>query len=63
MRNGLGSTFQHKETILDFSTKFAQKEFFHSQTEKVSIKLVNVSKFILNKNKTIILRIFGPKLR
>ena len=63
MRNGLGSTFQHKETILDFSTKFAQKEFFHSKTEKVSIKLVNVSKFILNKNKTIILRIFGPKLR
>ena len=59
MRNGLGSTFQHKETILDFSTKFAQKEFFHSKKEKVSIKLVNVSKFILNKN----LRIFGPKLR
>ena len=63
MRNGLGSTFQHKETILDFLTKFAQKEFFQSKTEKVSIKLVNVSKFILNKNKTIILRIFGPKLR
>ena len=34
MRNGLGSTFQLKETILDFLTKFAQKEFFQSKTEK-----------------------------
>ena len=57
MRNGLGSTFQLKETILDFSTKFAQKEFFQSKTEKVSIaieyckfELANVPKFISNKN-------------
>ena len=55
MRNGLGSTFQLKETILDFSTKFAQKEFFQSKEEKVSIaieyykfELANVPKFILN---------------
>ena len=56
MRNGLGSTFQLKETILDFSTKFAQKEFFQSKTEKVSLameycklELANISKTILNK--------------
>ena len=56
MRNGLSSTFQYKETILDFSTKFAQKEFFQSKPEKVSIaieycklELANVPKFILNK--------------
>ena len=56
MRNGLGSTFQLKETVLDFSTKFAQKEFFQSKTEKVSIaieyykfELANVPKFISNK--------------
>ena len=56
MRNGIGSTFQHKETILDFSTKFAQKEFCQSKAEKVSIaieyckfKLANVPNVILNK--------------
>ena len=65
MRNGIGSTFQLKETILDFPTKFAQKEFFHSKAEKVSItikyckfELVNVPKFILNKKHWI----FGPNL-
>ena len=56
MRNGIGSTFQLKETILDFSTKFAEKELFQSKGEKVSIAikyckflLANVPKFILNK--------------
>ena len=56
MRNGQGSTFQLKETILDFSTKFSQKEFFQPKAEKVSIaikyykfELANVLKFILNK--------------
>ena len=39
MRNGQGSTFQLKETILDFSTKFSQKEFFQSKAEKVSIAI------------------------
>ena len=39
MRNGLGSTFQLKETSLDFSTKLAQKEFFQSKAEKVSITI------------------------
>ena len=56
MRNGLSSTFQLKETIPDFSTKFSLKEFFQSKLEKVSIaidycklELANVPKFILNK--------------
>ena len=56
MRNGLGSTFHLKETIRDFSIKFAQKEFFQSKAEKVSIaieyckyELAKVLKFILNK--------------
>ena len=56
MRNGVDSTFELKETILDFFTKFAQKEFFQSKTVKVSITIkyckfeeANASKFILNK--------------
>ena len=56
MRNGQGSIFHLKETILDFSTKFAQKDFFQSKAEKVSIaikyckfELANVLKFILKK--------------
>ena len=39
MRNGVDSTFELKETILDFFTKFAQKEFFQSKTVKVSITI------------------------
>ena len=57
MQNDLGSTFQLKETILDFSTKFAKKEYFQSKTVKVSIiieycifELANLPEFILNKN-------------
>ena len=57
MQNDLGSTFQLKETILDFSTKFAKKEYFQSKTGKVSIiieycifELANLPEFILNKN-------------
>ena len=42
--------------ILDFPTKFAQKEYFQSKAEKVSIaieycflELVNVPKFTISK--------------
>ena len=52
----VGSTFQLKETILDFPTKFAKKEYFQSKAEKVSIaieycllELVNVPKFTISK--------------
>ena len=57
MRNDIGSTFQLEETILDFSIKFAQKEYFQSKTGKMSItieycifELANLPEFILNKN-------------
>ena len=56
IRTGLGSTFQLKETILNFSTDFVQKVYAQSKTKKVSIvieylilELVNVPKFTLNK--------------
>ena len=56
MKMTVGSTFQMKETILDFPTKFAKKEYFQSKAEKVSIaieycllELVNVPKFTISK--------------
>ena len=56
MKMTVGSTCQLKETILDFRTKFAQKEYFQSKAEKVSIaieywllELVNVPKFTISK--------------
>ena len=67
MQNGLGSPFHLKETILDFSTKFAQKESFQSKAGKVSIaieyckfELANVLTFILNKR--LLVQTFGPNL-
>ena len=39
MKLTVGSTCQLKETILDFRTKFAQKEYFQSKAEKVSIAI------------------------
>ena len=35
----LGTKFQNKLTILIFQTKFAQKEYFQSKTEKVNIAI------------------------
>ena len=56
MKMTVGSTFQLKETILDFLTKFAKKVYFQSKAEKVSIaieccllELVNIPKFTISK--------------
>ena len=51
----LGAKFQPKLTILTFSSKFAQKWYFQSKTEKVNIaiefwifELVQMPDFSLN---------------
>ena len=39
IRIRLGTKFHLKETILNFTTKFAQKGYFRSKTEKLNITL------------------------